>query len=105
MALITLTNTEFKDERRVSHKATMNSKENQNIGKKMEGRGKMNLILIPPLLLHQHLSLKLVKVFDYAKGRYYSQYYQDILESVIFTMMPSGIDNNSNDTYTKPENH
>ena len=49
-------------------------------------------------------SLKLEKIFDYAEKRYCSQYYQDIPEPVIFTMMPSGIDNNSDDTYTKPEN-
>lgn len=56
-------------------------------------------------MVSSYPSLKLVKVFDYAEGRYYSQYYQDIPEPVICTMMPSGIDNNSNDTYTKPENH
>jgi hypothetical protein len=58
-----------------------------------------------PPLLHQHPSLKLEMIFDYAKKRYYPQYYQDIPEPVICTMMPSGIDNHSNDTYTEPENH
>ena len=56
-------------------------------------------------LLHQYPSLKLETIFDYAEKRYYPQYYQNIPEPVIYAMMPSGINNNSNDTYTKPENH